>query len=297
MGISSLIKGTIFFQFQNMKKVVFYNTKGGTGKTTMCYNYGWYLAEKRNKKILFLDFDPQINLVQSFNFTKQAKEFNFEKFILKYLHKEPVNFADYLIKINDNIDLLPSSNNISLLEEYLTDYLLERTFQDNRLYPAINRNKIIKNILNEHIGDYNYDYILIDSQPNYSLLSTTSIIFAKNIIVTLKPEMFSFIDIKYLIKIIDNINSKFQTDAKIVCIMINAYERKKKIAAAIIDKLENTYGNSIVILEKKIRYLSQYQISISLNKEPVFITFPGSEASAELIEVFEEMDNLVDNLD
>jgi cellulose biosynthesis protein BcsQ len=280
-----------------MKKVVFYNTKGGTGKTTMCYNYGWYLAEKRNKKVLFLDFDPQINLVQSFNFKKQVKEFNFEKFILKYLHKEPVNFADYLIKISDNIDLLPSTNNLSLLEEYLTDYLLERTFQDNKLYQAVNRNKLIKRILDEYIGDYGYDYILIDSQPNYSLLSTTSIIFAKNIVVTLKPEMFSFIDIKYLIKIIDNINTKFKTDAKLVCLMINAYEKRKKIADIIIDKLERTYGNRIVILGKKIRYLSQYQISIAVNKEPVFITFPGSAASTELIEAFEEMDNFVDNLE
>jgi len=280
-----------------MKKVVFFNTKGGTGKTTMCYNYGWYLAEKRNKKILFMDLDPQINLVQSFNLKKQAKGFSFEKFILKYLHKEPVNFTDYLIKINDNIDLLPSTNNMSLLEEYLTDYLLERTFQDNRLYQAVNRNKLIKRILDEYVVEDDYDYILIDSQPNYSLLSTTSIIFAKNIVVTLKPEMFSFIDIRYLIKIIDNINEKFKTDAKLICILINAYEKKKKISDNIIGKLEKTYGNRIAILEKKVRYLSQYQVSIAVNKEPVFITFPGSEASKELIETFKEMDDLVDNLD
>jgi chromosome partitioning protein len=280
-----------------MKKVVFFNTKGGTGKTTMCYNYGWYLAEKRNKKVLFMDFDPQINLVQSFNFKKQLKEFSFEKFILKYLHKEPVNFTDYLIKISDNIDLLPSTNNMSLLEEYLTDYLLERTFQDNRLYQAVNRNKLIKRILDEYIVEDNYDYILIDSQPNYSLLSTTSIIFAKNVVVTLKPEMFSFIDVKYLIKIIDNINEKFKTDARLTCIMINAYEKKKKIADNIIGKLEKTYGSRIAILEKKVRYLSQYQISIAVNKEPVFITFPGSEASTELIETFAEMDDLVDNME
>ena len=49
-----------------MEKVVFFNTKGGTGETTICYNYGWYLAEKRNKKVLLMDFDPQINLVQAF---------------------------------------------------------------------------------------------------------------------------------------------------------------------------------------------------------------------------------------
>ena len=280
-----------------MKKVVFYNTKGGTGKTTMCYNYGWYLAEKRNKKVLFMDFDPQTNLVQSFNFKQRIKEFSFEKFILKYLHRKPVNFADYLIKINKNIDLLPSTNNLSLLEEYLTDYLLERTFTDNKLYQALNRNKLIKRILEEYVDDDSYDYILIDSQPNYSLLSTTSIIFAENVVVTLKPEMFSFIDIKYLIKIIDNINEKFKTDAKLVCIMINAYEKKKKIADSIIGKMERTYGNKLVILEKKIRYLSQYQISIAVNKEPVFITFPDSEASKELIEAFEEMDALVDDPD
>ena len=280
-----------------MKKIVFFNTKGGTGKTTMCYNYGWYLAEKRNKKVLFLDFDPQINLMQSFNFKQPRKEYTLERLILKYLRKEPVNFEDYIIKISKNIDLLPSTNNISLLEEYLTDYLLERTSRDNKLYQAINRNKLVKRILEEYIGDDNYDYILIDSQPNYSLLSTTSIIFAKNIIVTLKPEMFSFIDIKYLIKIIDNTREKFKTDVRIVCMMINAYERKKKLADNIIDKIEKNYGGDIAILKRKIRYLSQYQISIAVNKEPVFITFPNSEASAELIEAFEEMDGLVDNMD
>jgi chromosome partitioning protein len=280
-----------------MKKIVFFNTKGGTGKTTMCYNYGWYLAEKRNKKVLFMDFDPQINLVQSFDFKQQRKEYTLEKLILKYLHKEPVNFEDYVIEISKNIDLLPSTNNISLLEEYLTDYLLERTSDDMKLYQATNRNKLVKRILEEYIGDDKYDYVLIDSQPNYSLLSTTSIIFAKNIIVTLKPEMFSFIDIKYLIKIIASTREKFKTDIRIICLMINAYERKKKLAADIIDKIEKTYGNDIAVLKRKIRYLSQYQISIAVNKEPVFITFPNSLASAELIEAFEEMDRLVDSAD
>ena len=50
-----------------MNKLVFFNTKGGTGKTTLCYNYGWYLALKRHKRVLFLDFDPQVNLIKSFS--------------------------------------------------------------------------------------------------------------------------------------------------------------------------------------------------------------------------------------
>jgi len=49
-----------------MKKIAFFNAKGGTGKTTICFNYGFYLAEKNKKKVLFMDLDPQTNLVYSF---------------------------------------------------------------------------------------------------------------------------------------------------------------------------------------------------------------------------------------
>ena len=48
-----------------------------------------------------------------------------------------INFEDYVMKINDNIALLPSSNNISLIEEYLTDYLLGKTFKEQKIYKAI----------------------------------------------------------------------------------------------------------------------------------------------------------------
>ena len=56
-----------------MKKIVFFNAKGGTGKTTLCYNYGWYLSHQKGKKVLMMDFDPQINLVQSFNLGSASK--------------------------------------------------------------------------------------------------------------------------------------------------------------------------------------------------------------------------------
>lgn len=281
-----------------MKKIVFFNTKGGTGKTTICYNYGWYLAEKRNKKILFMDFDPQINLTQSFYKTSQIKINNgLEKLVVNYINKEKINFKDYIIKINENIDLLPSSNNISLLEEYITDYLLNRTFNYRKLYQSILRNKIIKDILDEHINEGDYDYVVIDSQPNYSLLSITSIIYSKNIIAVLKPELFSFLDLKYLNKIIESIREKFDINVSIVCIIINAFEKRKKISKNITDRLMLNYGDKLKIINQKIRYLSHYQSSISSNKEPVFISYPNSEASDDLIRAFNETDILIDSLD
>jgi len=281
-----------------MKKIVFFNTKGGTGKTTICYNYGWYLAEKKNKRVLFLDFDPQANLFQAFHIKLAIKEGkNLENLIVNYVKKQEINFKDYVIKISSNIDILPSSNNISLIEEYLTDYLLTRTFDENKIYQAMHRNMIIKKVLEHYISPEDYDYVIIDSQPNYSLLSTTSIIYAKNIIMVLKPELFSYLDVKYLKKIITNLEEKFSIKVNIAAVIINAYEKRRITSENISAKFINKYGETFNIINQKIRYLSHYQLSISLNRQPVFISFPSSEASLDLLNAFNKVDKLVDNIE
>lgn len=279
-----------------MEKVVFFNTKGGTGKTTICYNYGWYLAEKKDKKVLFMDFDPQTNLVQALGKASDESKVNLDNLMIDYLKGKKINFKDYVIKITDNIDLLPSSNNISLVEEYLTDYLINKTFSEHKIYKALNRNMMIRDILEENISENHYDYIVIDSQSNFSLLSTTSIIYARKVIVVIKPEWFSLLDIDYLSKIIKNLERKYNVEIKIVGIIINAFEKRKKAPEYVVDTLQKKYGNRLTIFNQKIRYLVHYQKSISLKGEPVFISFPYAEASDDIIRLFSQVEKSVDSL-
>ena len=278
-----------------MERIVFFNTKGGTGKTTVCYNYGWYLAEKKNKKVLFMDFDPQTNLVQAFGKESNNGKTNLDNLMIDSLKGKDINFKDYVIKITENIDLLPSSNNISLIEEYLTDYLVNKSLSEKKIYKASYRNIIIKDIFEKNIGRNDYDYVIIDSQPNFSLLSTTSIIYARKMIVVIKPELFSFLDIEYLTRIIKNLERKYGVRIKIAGIVINAFEKRKKIPEIVIDILKETYGQKFIIFDQKIRYLVHYQESILSKKEPVFKAFPGSEASIDIIELFSEIEEKVSN--
>lgn len=278
-----------------MERIVFFNTKGGTGKTTVCYNYGWYLAEKKNKKVLFMDFDPQTNLVQAFGKESNNGKTNLGNLMIDSLKGKDINFKDYVIKITENIDLLPSSNNISLIEEYLTDYLINKSLSEKKIYKASYRNIIIRDIFEKNIGRNDYDYVIIDSQPNFSLLSTTSIIYARKMIVVIKPELFSFLDIEYLTRIIKNLERKYGVRIKIAGIVINAFEKRKKIPEIVIDILKETYGQKFIIFDQKIRYLVHYQESILSKKEPVFKAFPGSEASIDIIELFSEIEEKVSN--
>ncbi len=279
-----------------MEKVVFFNTKGGTGKTTICYNYGWYLAEKKDKKVLFMDFDPQINLVQALGKASDQSKVNLDNLMIDYLKGKKINFEDYVIKITDNIDLLPSSNNISLVEEYLTDYLLNKTFSEHKVYKALNRNMVIRDIFEENISENHYDYIVIDSQSNFSLLSTTSIIYARKVIVVIKPEWFSLLDIDYLSKIIKNLERKYNVEIKIVGIIVNAFEKRKTVPKRVVDTLQKKYGDRLTIFNQKIRYLVHYEKSISLKREPVFISFPYAEASYDIIRLFSQVEKSVDSL-
>ncbi len=83
-----------------------------------------------------MDFDPQINLAQAFGIQRTEDKKNMDNLMIDYLKGKNINFKDYIIKINNNIDLLPSSNNISLIEEFLTDYLLQRALSEQKVYRA-----------------------------------------------------------------------------------------------------------------------------------------------------------------
>ena len=280
-----------------MKKIAFFNAKGGTGKTTVCFNYGFYLANRNNKKVLLMDFDPQANLVYSFGKGNSSSSgHNLDSMIVNYLKGNKINLKDYIIRINDNISLIPSSNNISLVDEYLTDFLIKKAVEDGKKYESIERNLLIKNMLIDIIKPWEFDYLLIDCAPSFSLLSTAALIYAENILVVLKSEPYSFVDIDYLNKIINNLNKKYSTKIKITGAIINAFEKRKTISKTVLEEIINKYGSHMKIFNEKLKFLSLYQSSIINNCQPVFDSFPKSEASKSILKLFGEIDDISFNM-
>ncbi len=124
------------------------------------------------------------------------------------------------------------------------------------------RNIILRSLFEKTIDRLDYDFVLIDSQPIFSLLSSASLIYAKNVIVVSWPDLFSFLDIDYLKKIISNLNKKYYTNIKVNSILINAFEKRRKTSKKGVINLIDKYGGEFNILQNKIRYLSARQYFI-----------------------------------
>lgn len=188
------------------KVVSFINMKGGVGKTTLCIGIGEYLANYCNKKVLFIDLDPQFNTTQSL-----VNEFNLEdeylsnysegtnqKTVMRLFETQQTiakrldlpNPEDILVHLNDNMDLLPGT----------IDLILVETDKDGS-----KAKKVKKFILNNNLKDQ-YDFIFLDCPPTISVYTDAALIASYFYLVPIRIDRYSILGIKLLKQVIDRLD-------------------------------------------------------------------------------------------
>ncbi|KMK53639.1 Sporulation initiation inhibitor protein Soj [Fructobacillus sp. EFB-N1] len=207
-----------------MKKIGFIAEKGGAGKTTQSYNFAGYLAAK-NKKVLLIDLDHQLSLTR-------------EVFGVLEEKGSSVNlFRDQSAKIynvKNNIDLLPASLSLELLEKELalTDIempslILSYWFQDHA----------------EEIDLKQYDYIIFDTHPDFGIVNKNVVVASDAIISPLEPNLFGWAAKVRIQSRIDNLLEH----------LINPSTRKPFIETPLFfinNKVEHNTNESRTLLEK-----------------------------------------------
>lgn len=148
-----------------MKIVTFAAIKGGVGKTTLAYNYGEWLAAK-GYKILFLDFDHQCNLTQTYDiFDAEGTAKNIFTGGRVTLHQ-----------VKKNIDIVPGYIRLDRVEKELET----KSFKDMLLYMWLEDNY-------ELVSLNKYDYILIDCHPDFSTATKNAIVVSHIILSPVIP--------------------------------------------------------------------------------------------------------------
>lgn len=190
------------------------NMKGGVAKTTTTFSLAKYLA-KNGKNVLCVDLDPQGNLTELTGLNKNDENFKNKTIaeIFKNIDNSNFDFKNLILKVDD-ISLVIANRNLqyeseSVMNKGMVDFTLEEH---------------IEKLINENI----YDYILFDTPPSTSTLTSNGIIASNEIIIPIQAEMLSLNGTADMLDYLDELNNLMQ----------KARREPKKINGALITMVD-----------------------------------------------------------
>lgn len=183
-----------------MKSLLFFNNKGGVGKTTTVYHVAWMLSEL-GKKTVAIDLDPQSNLTSMFLSSERLEdvyENNLPVTILDSIN--PVLSGDpynpvHVEEINDNLGLIMGNLSLSTFEDSLSDAWLKCLNGD--IY-SFRLTSLFNTIIHDAANQFDAEYILTDVGPNLGAINRAVTISSDFMIMPVAPDLFSLQGIKNL---------------------------------------------------------------------------------------------------
>ncbi len=227
------------------KKVhVFFNFKGGTGKTSLCYQLSAFFA-LCGFKVLAIDCDPQAHLSYSFGLNIYDD--------YKTLYDVVVNkikFDDAILKIYPGLDCLPSNLSLTRLELPLNQ--------------MANREKVFCKLI-EPIKT-NYDFIFIDTNPTISTLNRNITLAADELNIVCETQPYSLKGLEILIDEIVNFSEIMESKISLKVIP-NKYESKTATSQEALGKLRSEYKD--YLMNSVVRKCEDINISAK-KMQPIF---------------------------
>ncbi|MGQ2226862.1 ParA family protein [Fructobacillus fructosus] len=154
-----------------MEIITFSAIKGGVGKTTLTFNYGEWLANK-GYNVLLIDSDHQCSLTQTYD-----------------IYKETGTIASIFSKDSDEVEIIELHKNLSIIPasmklDTINNELQTRANKELLMYmwTSDNYDKLKK-----------YDYILIDTHPDFSTVTQNMIAISDFVFSPIEPSEYGFI--------------------------------------------------------------------------------------------------------
>ena len=207
-----------------MKTIAIINQKGGVAKTTTSINLAYYYAQK-GLKVLAVDLDPQSNMTEAFKVESETSVY--DSFVGKPVVKQ---------RINDNLDVLPSSIRLSKI--------------DLEIVNAFNREHIFAKVLEPLQSQY--DICIIDCPPSLNFVTVNALVAADYAIIPLKPSTFSYDGLDMMLSFVQQIRTQLKPSLQILGIVLTFFDERKVVSKSTIAKLtEDQYID--FVFHSKIR--------------------------------------------
>jgi len=236
-----------------LRRQLFLNFKGGTGKTSVSTSYAFRLAEMGHR-VLVIDLDSQGHASKCLGICGEEAERTLFDAIIK---KEPV----------ETVILKTGMSTIDL-----------------SLMPLAAREFRLRNVLKEVEG--RYDYAVLDAPPSFGLLNLNALMAAHDLFVPVLPDFLSFHGLKLLFETVQGLEEDLQHVLDHIFIMINAYNATYKIAKEAREALEKHYPE--FLLKQVIRQCTKFA-QASSEGIPIFAYDAESKGAQDIQAVLDEV--------
>lgn len=186
----------------DVKKILaFCNNKGGVGKSTVAINTAMRMADL-GFKVLIIDADPQSNTTSFF-----LPEFDFSHSLYDVV-KGDVGIGDALIKLNENLHIIPSTLQMGNVEKVFPNSINQQTFFRNML------------------KGLDYNYIIWDLSPSLGPLNLLALMSCDQINIVTVLSNFSIQGLEMTNDLIAQARKNFSTFNPEVKALINMFDSR-----------------------------------------------------------------------
>jgi len=200
------------------KIISFFNNKGGVGKTTTSCNVAAGLSQYLDKKVLYVDLDPQCNATLLILGEERVSDvyWNYPgdtQTILEVVNpiiddETSIDFSESNIFKGKNrfgVDIIMGHPRLSSIEDRLGEAWVK--VQGGEI-GALRRTNWCNDLVARVRDDY--DYIVIDLGPSLGALNRSALIASDYFVSPMSIDIFSIIGLKNIREWIDDWSAKYQ---------------------------------------------------------------------------------------
>jgi chromosome partitioning protein len=200
------------------------NQKGGIGKTTTAVNLADFLTLE-GRCVLVIDADPQSNATTGFGV--QPRQIEYSTYTVLHNPKRGIGYAT--ITVQPALDLLPATLDLAAAEWELNS--------------AVGRELLLKRALAARPLDF--DYILIDTPPSFTLLTQNALAAADEILVPVSPEIYPLKGLEQLERTMATIQETVNPGLHIGGLVITMVDKRNLLSMNVQAELHKRYGRLV----------------------------------------------------
>jgi chromosome partitioning protein len=269
------------------RRIAFINEKGGSAKTTLAANLAAYLATRRGRRVLAIDFDPQGQLGKVLGLDVRARRRSSLDLLLDSLlgdpgldggPRDPGAEATGTLPIcrtrTPGLDVIVANKSLALYPAWEAGDEADPT---GRLARSLERAP-------ELAG---YDLVFFDAPPSFGPLTLNVLRAASEVVVPVPLTYLALDGCAELVRTIATVRSRYAHPELRISMVVPTFYRRTRLAHEILERLKERFpkqiAHSVIGYHVKIDEAQSRGLSI-------FEYAPGDRGAQAMAELAEELE-------